>query len=472
MICKNCKREIKEGSKFCEFCGSKQEIAEQSENAQATPEQSAQPQMAQEPVQPQTQGQYSQPQMQAQPGVNPQMYTPKPPKKPMNKKVLGGIIGGGCAALILLIVVVVLVVTHKDTIDLQEYTKVEFSGYNGYGTAAIKFDSEKFWKDISEHADFDSDASSSMDSLSDIVNGISNTATTLYAGLDVDYKLNKDSKLSNNDAVKVEYEFDNDKVADLGIKFAGETKSFKVKGLKKVEEIDAFKDLTVKFDGTSPNAYVTIDEDSSIEAYRYISFSADKTSEIAKGDKVTVTAAYDKDVLLEQCGCTLKTDNKEYECENVDEYVTKYEDISQDYMESTIKEQAVSEIKAYFAENTEELKLGALKFEGCYFLNSKTADTWNNHNYLEVVYSANVKSKTKAFKTTKVYFPVEFKDIQRYADGTYYVSLDYTEIMGNTDLSFGWFSSVKGYTKQAQMYNNLVATKKADYTDESTDSLK
>lgn len=466
MICKNCKKEIADGSRFCEFCGSPQEAAEQNVNAQATPNQAqeAQPQMQAAPNQ-------AQPQMQGQMNGNPQMYMPKPPKKPVNKKVLGGIIGGGCVVLIALIAIIVMVVTHKDTIDLQEYTKVQFQGYNGYGKATINFDSEKFWKDIYEYADIDSKTSSSMDSISDLVEGISDSAS-LYAGLDVNYKLDKEDKLSNNDTVKVKYEFDNDKVADLGIKFAGETKSFKVKGLKKVKEIDVFDNLTVTFDGTSPNAYASLDEKSSDDAYSYISFSADKTSEIAKGDTITVTAKYDKDVLLEQCGCTVKSDTKEYKCENVDEYITKFEDLSQDYLDSTIKDQAVSEIKAYFAENNEELKLGALNYEGCYFLNSKNADTWSNHNYLEVVYSATVRSKNKSFKASKVYFPVEFKDIQRYADGTYYVSLDYTEIMGSTELSFGWFSTVKGYTKKTQMYNNLVATKKADYTDEATDALK
>lgn len=455
MICSNCKKEINDNSKFCEFCGNKVEVAAFQGGAQS--------QQATEPG-------FQNAGIQGVPVQN-QMQMPKTPKKPINKKILAIAIGGGCAVLLILIAIIVLVVTHKKTLDLQDYTKVSFEGYNGYGIATIDFDRDKFMDDVEEYGDVDDVDTDDIDDIEDWAELLTDSADAYDAINDISYELDKSDKLSNGDKVKVKYEFDNEKAAEIGLKFKGEDKEFEVKGLKKVKEINPFDDLTVEFSGISPNAKVEITSDSSEDVISYIRFEADKTSGIAKGDKITVTVDVDEDYILKNYGCKLKETSKEYTCEDVDEYIIKYADISTEYLE-TIKTQAQDVINSYFAEEKEYIQAGKLTFEGVYFLTNKDVSTWSSHNILDVVYSTTVKSKDKSFKKTKVYIPVEFTDVQKYADGKYYVNLESYERKGSTSLEYSWWSKVSGYTSIDTMYNELVVARKADYTEESSDNLK
>lgn len=439
MICTNCKKEIADGSKFCEFCGNKVE---------ATPVQE--------------QG------MQSAPSGGQTVQAT--PKKPLDPKLLKIIIGGA-AALLVVILIIVLVVTRKKTIDLQDYTEVTFTGYDGYGKASIEFDSEKFYKDIKEYAKIDDTASDALKD-GDWASALEDSLSTYTALDDIEYELDKDSKLSNGDTVTIKFEYDNDAAGEIGLKFKGNDEEFEVKGLDKVKSIDPFEYVTVEFTGTSPNASINWDVDySSEDVMGSISFSASKTSEIAKGDTVTVTADADEDTLLENYGCKLSKTSKDFTCENVDEYITKYADISEDYLE-TIKKQAEDVLDAYFAGESQYIKADKLKFEGYYFLSCKNASTWGDHNILDLVYSTTVTSKDKAFKKSKVYIPVEFTNVMKYADGTFYVNLESGERKGQTDLSYSWYSRVSGYTATANMYNELVAVRKAEYTAEATEALK
>lgn len=46
--------------------------------------------------------------------------------------------------------------------------------------------------------------------------------------------------------------------------------------------------------------------------------------------------------------------------------------------------------------------------------------------------------------------PVKFNDVIKYADGTEYVDLNRTDILGSTDLSYGWWNKVDGYKKRVR----------------------
>lgn len=471
MICPNCKKEIADASKFCEFCGTKLGVP----NAGQVP---PQPNAGQIPPQPNA-GQIPPQQnaWQVPPQQNAWQVPPQQaPKKPIDKKKLGMIIGIAGAALVLLIIVIVLIATHKKTIDLEDYTKVTFSGYNGYGKATLNFDNEQFIKDIQEYGKFDRADKKSIEN-GDWSSVLSSSLDTYNAVNEVSYELNKDRKLSNGDTVKVSFKFDNDAASKIGIKFSGDAKKFKVKGLKKVKKINPFDYLTVSFTGTSPNASIetTVDvssKDSSVQdAMDYVDFSADHSSGIAKGDKIVITAYADEEYLLEESGCKLEETTKEYTCDKVDEYVMKYADITEDYL-GTIKKQAEDVIDAYFAEESEFIKADKITFEGYYFLTNKDVDTWSSHNILDLVYSATVKSKDKSFEKTKVYIPIEFTDVQKYADGQCFVNLDSWERKGSTSLQYDWWKQVTGYTKTDTMYNELVAARKAEYTEECTEKLK
>lgn len=431
MNCPKCNQEIKEGSKFCEFCGTP--VGGENINM-------AQPQAGQMPT----------------------------PKKPIDKKRMTRIGVIAAIAIVALIVVIVLVKTHKTKLDLQDYTKVEFSGYEKYGTASIKFDSEKLAKDFADAAGIKKDLEE-LDA--DALSEISNYSDMIELFNKMEYKLNKESGLKNGDTVKVTYKFDNDLAKKYKVQFVGETMEVKVSGLKKVKEVDPFKDLKVEFSGTSPDASVTVTNESKEEALSSLYFQTEPSGDLAIGDKVKVFVDYNEDSFIEQYGCILTQTEKEYTVENVDAYVTASGDLDEEVL-NQMKKQTEDTIKSYFAAEKDELKQSDLKYAGYYFLSKKNPDSWNANNIVYIVYSAKVKSKAKSFKTSTVYFPVKFSNVIKYADGTIYVDLNSTTIEGHTGLSYGWWEDVNGYLKESDMKNELVTSQKADYSDEAVDGLK
>lgn len=444
MVCSNCNTQNAEGNAFCQNCGQKL--------IPATPQQAA-------PQQAQFNGQAQQAQFNGQP-----QFAGQQPAKPafdfnklLKPQILGPIIGG----VVVLLLIIILAATHKKTIDLQDYTEVTFSGYDGYGTASVEFDYDSFYADIQKYGKH---LQSSGDSLTG--------AVSAYAvGETVSYKLDKAEKLSNGEKVAIKFTYNNDLIKKYKIKFNGKDEKFKVKDLEKVREINPFDDITVSFSGTSPNVSASVKKDSDEDAVNDAYFTLDKSSGISKGDSVKVTVDSDEDYLLREYGVKFTETSKKYECKDVDEYVTDGADIGKDLLDK-VKKQTSDSIEAYFA-GDEMISVANLEYVGYYFLSAKNPDTWGDNNIMYVVYSGTVScTEENGFAATTVYFPVEFTDIMSYADGTQYVDLGSTNIEGTTSLSYGWFGSVDGYESLDIMKNELVTANKANYNDGSFDGLK
>lgn len=385
-------------------------------------------------------------------------------------------IGGIAGAAVLLLLILVLAVTHKAKIDLNDYVTVSFSGYDTRGTASIAFDEEAFAADLQKKAKGLNNTSQSVQSLSDIdweelAEGVEDLGSYWNILGGVSWKLDRTENLSNGDKVKLTFTFDNEAAGKYKIKFVGKEQEISVSDLTPVKELDPFAEVTVKYSGTSPDAYAEIVNSSTEEALQSLDFSLSPESGIRKGDTVTVTVETGEEELLEGYGCTLKTTSREYTCDAVDEYVSALKDIDKSTMDS-MKGQTKDVISSYFAGNQSELKRGKLKYEGCYLLSRKESDDWSSHNIVYVVYSTRVTSKAKSFRAQKVYLPVEFDNVIRYADGTGYVDLNSTSITGTTELSFGWWSKVSGYTTESTMRGELVSARKGEYNTESGGSLK
>lgn len=427
MNCPNCKKEINDDSKFCIFCGTNvqaaQPKAEENSNRQAQFTQPVQNQQNTEPQQnntvPQANNAVSQPNFQAQNYTQQNMnYAPAmQPKKPKNKKMLIGIIGGACALVAIIVVAAVLVVNHKTKINLNDYINIEYDGYDTYGRASIDFDSDKYFEDLQK-------ASSSFKRVY-MSEGANNLLSYYYDMIDsLDYSLDKNSELSNGDTVTVSFEFDNEAAAKFKIEYVGEPTEYTVEGLKEVKKIDPFDGIRVDFTGTSPNISAEVVKTKTDDVYSNIYFDLSKSYGIKVGDTVTVTVSNNPEYFVEDYGYAFTATSKDYTCSDVDKYIDKAADISDDTM-STMKKQTEDVINSYFASDSKYIGVSDLKFEGTYFLTEKVDNSWsfNGTNQVYVIYSGKVKSneEKKQFDETTVYFPVRYADIIEYADGTQYV---------------------------------------------------
>lgn len=129
-------------------------------------------------------------------------------------------------------------------ININDYLMVEFSGNNGVGEATIT-GFEEFKETVLEELARDIDGLEVEKIL-----------------LDICYKLDKSTELSNGDVITLSIEIGENLLEEYGIKIIGETKTFTVIGLSErdYKEINPFDLIELVFYGTSPNIYVHIIE--------------------------------------------------------------------------------------------------------------------------------------------------------------------------------------------------------------------
>lgn len=460
MICPKCKNTIEDDSRICRFCGF----------------QFMAPQGGQQP------GMQQAPQRGQMPGALQKILTSFKvffEKLIADKKKLAAVIGGIAAIFILLIVIIVLVVTHKTKIDLQDYTEVEFSGYDGYGTASVNLDYDKLMEDFADEADIKesnlNEQLSDLSSLSDLAGLIQGSSNSDYTKMlqvfsEMSCELDSSSELKNGDTVTVSYTFDNELANELGIELIGDELEQEVSGLDAIKEINPFDDVTLSFSGTSPQATASLTYSSSDDMLSEYDFEVEPSSDLAIGDTVKVTVSYDEEALLQEYGCKLTETEKEYTCEDVDAYISSGNDIDDDVL-SSMKKQTEDVVEAYFADK-DNITQSGLKYVGYYFLSKKNADNWGDSNQIYIVYSAKVKSTDKSFKSATVYFPVKYVNAIQYADGTQYVELNSTSIEGETGLEYSFWNQVPGYIDQGIMKNELLTAQKGSYEGDAFGDLK
>lgn len=419
MYCTWCGKELKEGEKFCENCGT-QNIEEKVNKD------------------------------------NKFIENLKTNKK--TQYTLIGII----AVIIVLIIVLLIYSQSKKTINLEDYAKIKFSGYDKNGTASIDFDKEKFSKDV-------------MAIATNIDKGDEWKNLVDYYWLTESYsmELDKMSDLSNGDKVTLTFSYNNDNLKTYGLKFKGDKITEKVKGLKKLRTIDPFKDIEVEFSGVDGAVTAEVINNSKDEYLKNQYYSLDKSEDISIGDKITVKLDVTEES-AENSGVILKKTEKTFTCKSADKYVDKLSQIDEGALEE-LKKQSSDIINSKLGIDT-EFVMGELKYEGLYLLNNKDKNTlWDDQNSLYVIYSTTIDNAegVEEFATQTVYLPVKYDTVLEKENGNIVTDLQGGYLVStDNEIEGTWLTCNYGYFSAIDMYNDLIKSNLANYTYEISENLQ
>lgn len=413
-FCQNCGTQLEDNDLFCPSCGTK------SDNSTSTLEKS--------------------------PSSNPLLLKLK------QKKVFIPLIIG-----IILIVCAIFVTTQiRKKVNINDYVSVSFNGYSGAGVATYKLDYEGFYKAILKAQ------GKSSDGLSDGNSAVNDISRVINSG--ISFTFDNTKNLKNGDKTTLKINCKEDAGKELGVHFVSENLKHTVKKLKEPKKINPFDDLSISFKGTSPDGYIDVEQKSKNSYLKGLSYKYSKNSEIKNGDKITITINANAQSAL-QNGYIFTQKSKDFTCEKLDEYLIDLTKLK-DQPLAKMQKDTTDKIESFFAKNNEYISYDSLKYAGAYLLNSKS----RNNNAVYLIYSLTASSKESgknyAFSPTTVYYICEFDNVILKSDNT----VDYDtpdQYYHSTDLTYGFFAKVPGYTDGAQMYNDLITATKDNYEHQS-----
>ncbi len=426
MYCKKCGAQLEDDAVFCNKCGAKLEAKEtDSQNA----------------VKPAGSGMVK--------------SNSAEPKSNKGKLPLGKIIP------IVLVVVAIFVVigilksnAQKISLDPEKIVLITAEGYDGYGTAKITVD-----KEVIENAIDEKNSDITEKQKSTFLGSVSVTAS-------------ETSNLSNGQEITLTLKYNEDIAKENKISFTKDEWEYKFgdSDFDEIKKIDPFSEeyITASFTGVSPSAraeFQTYPVNSEIGTLYYV---FDKTDNLKIGDTITVTCKSDEDSLVKR-GYALTEKEHTYTIteSDVDLYIESPDMIDEDSLAS-MKKEAEDIINKALVDYEEKVTMGDLTFEGVAVRSAK-GEVYSNHNFVYLIYSLDCTSLSDPnsdefdiagsyFDPLTLYFPIEFRDVVKYRDGT--ITPDYIEKnLPNTDVAYdywwGW-KYLKGYKDAKSMFTEII----------------
>lgn len=212
----------------------------------------------------------------------------------------------------------------KAEVRMTDYVAIHFSGLDGEGKADAYIDKGALKRDILAQIYEEQEDLSDKKLLEDLgdYNGFENSITC---------ELDREEGLKNGDEVTLSVSCDKEIAKDCGIKINGELKkTYEVEGLTERIELDAFDNpffntedgIEISYSGRDPFGRILIENHlSRSEPLSKVIYKADKTENIKKGDKITITAELSSG--LEADGYYLKETSTVVTVENIDRYLSE-----------------------------------------------------------------------------------------------------------------------------------------------------
>lgn len=368
--------------------------------------------------------------------------------KKISKKTWGII--GACVALVLVLLIVIAL--HKPTVNLNDYLKVTYGGYDGGGVAYTEID----WNSMKE--DFENKISYKR--------GMAQTGGMTPIDIIMEYTNanieGKNEKLSNGDKVSYTWKVDKDAIAKLikcKIKYSDGSK--KVSGLKEMELFDPFKNLKVTFSGVEPNGEADIEYNG--DMLSEYDFTCDKTSGLKNGDKIKISLTEDAGYYVDQYNKAPSVLEKEYKVKNLGKYLSKIKEVDTDGMNSARAkaQKSISDMVDYWSE---DVTLDKVSYAGDYLQVAKDSDDYTK-NYYGVIYQINAHIQPDGGQRKDVvsYYSMKFENVIVDGDGKCEIDLDEYDVpyddfsveVTSGDLSSGSYS-FDGYQTLEELKKNYV----------------
>lgn len=368
--------------------------------------------------------------------------------KKISKKTWGII--GACVALVLVLLIVIAL--HKPTVNLNDYLKVTYGGYDGGGVAYTEID----WNSMKE--DFENKISYKR--------GMAQTGGMTPIDIIMEYTNanieGKNEKLSNGDKVSYTWKVDKDAIAKLikcKIKYSDGSK--KVSGLKEMELFDPFKNLKVTFSGVEPNGEADIEYNG--DMLSEYDFTCDKTSGLKNGDKIKISLTEDAGYYVDQYNKAPSVLEKEYKVKNLGKYLSKIKEVDTDGMNSARAkaQKSISDMVDYWSE---DVTLDKVSYAGDYLQVAKDSDDYTK-NYYGVIYQINAHIQPDGGQRKDVvsYYSMKFENVIVGGDGKCEIDLDEYDVpyddfsveVTSGDLFSGSYS-FDGYQTLEELKKNYV----------------
>jgi hypothetical protein len=383
----------------------------------------------------------------------------------LNKKLW--VIAG---AVLALLVIFIIVSNQPKKINVEEFIEISYNGYSGYATARANLDEDSLFNAISVARGTKDIDLEDLDDIESLFSNYKNYNEAIECIDSIDMIVSPSANVSNGDNIKVDISYDNKIAKKYKIKFTGNSITKKVEGLKPIEKIDPFKDLSISFSGIAPNGIVDYDynnDNSNINTY---SFSVNNRNGLRNGDVVTFSIDF-SDVDTLRNGYILTEKEKQFVVEGLEEYIDKYAALSSTFID-VLKSETKDTILAYIANSyIKECNVNDLTYAGYILNSSKTGSTFfMNNNDLYIIYSGMASHTEGKFTTTKVYFPVKFSNIIKNGNDISYN--DKSGVVGNSNFNNSWSYYTKGYINPLICYMELAQANLDNYKVECGDGFE
>lgn len=322
----------------------------------------------------------------------------KPEKKQQTAIENGGDGKKSHSAVIIVIVILFMLLVlglgyaffqRRVKIDLDKYISVNFSGYDGYGEAEVKFDEKAFLKDYKKKIKVKKKKGGLTD---DILDDYTAEEFLYDYYISDTWELDGVSgKYKNDDKVHLTWNLDKDNIEELfKVKIQDSAKEFTVKDLEKVDSFDAFENFKIEFTGTAPEGIAEWKASGIMDGSKGLYFSVDPQEGLSNGDKVTVKVEPEEylDKFIQKTGKAPKETEKVYTVEGLLSYIQSGSQVD-DTLLNSMKKEVEDQITSEIAREGETVKLVSAEYQGYYFLTAKNPLTYK-HNVFYPVYKVNI----------------------------------------------------------------------------------